>query len=127
MTTIVPTPGMVAICPAVNVPVTPKTVNCVTVIGLPSGSESFVKTFPEIGVSSGVTKLSSFTVIGESLTAVTVIANVPVSVPPSPSLMVYVITGTVPFQLAFGVKTYVPFALTTIVPTPGMVAVVPAG
>ena len=71
--------------------------------------------------------MSSFTAIGESLTAVTVIANVPVSVPPSPSLTVYVITGTVPFQLAFGVKTYVPFALTTIVPTPGMVAVVPAG
>ena len=54
-TTIVPTPGMVADVPAVNVPVTPKIVNCVTVIGLASGSESFVKTFPEIGVSSGVT------------------------------------------------------------------------
>ena len=79
---------MVVVVPAVNVPGTPKMVNCVTVIGLPSGSESLVNTFPEIGVSSGVTRLSSFTAIGESFTAVTVIANVPVSVPPSPSLTV---------------------------------------
>ena len=70
--------------------------------------------------------MSSFTAIGESLTAVTVIANVPVSVPPLPSLTVYVITGTVPFQLALGVKVYVPSAFTTIVPIPGNVVVTPA-
>ena len=65
--------------------------------------------------------------IGASFTAVTVIVNVPVSIPPSPSLTVYVIIGTVPFQLAFGVNVYVPFALTIIVPTAGIETLEPAG
>ncbi len=51
----VPTPGIVTVVPAVNIPVTPTIVNCETVIGFPSGSLSFDNTFPVIGVSSGVT------------------------------------------------------------------------
>ncbi len=61
---------------------------------LPSGSVSFVKTLPVTGVSS-VALTTSSTATGKSLTAVTVIAKVPVSVL-VPSVIVYVITGTVP-------------------------------
>ena len=57
-------------------------------------SVSLVKTLPEIGVSS-VAETTSSTATGKSFTAVTVIANVPVSVL-VPSVIVYVITGTVP-------------------------------
>ncbi len=71
--------------------------------------------------------MSSFTVIGESFTGVTVIDKVPESVPPSPSLTIYEITGTDPFQFAFGVNVYDPLLLTTIKPTPGIVTVIPAG
>ena len=87
MTTIVPTPGMVAVCPTVNVPETPAIVNCVTVSVFPSTSVSFVNTFPETGVSSGVVTLS-VTAFGASLTAATVIDKVSVSIPPLPSLTV---------------------------------------
>ena len=93
---------------------------------MPSASVSLVKTLPETGVSSGVTTLSAIA-FGTSFTAVTVTPKVPVLVPPLPSLTVYVIVGTVPFQFAFGVKVYEPSAFTTIVPIPGIVAVVPAG
>ncbi len=89
LTTIVPTPGIVAVVPAGYVYVVPLTVNeiCVTVNVLPSASESLVKTFPVAAVSSA-TVLVSLTVAGASLTALTVIFISPVSVPPLPSLTV---------------------------------------
>ena len=60
LTTIVPTPGIVAGVPAVNVPDKPATVNWVTVnaAAVDPEPESLVKTFPLIGVSSGVLTLS---------------------------------------------------------------------
>ena len=48
---------------------------------------SFVKTFPVSGVSSAVVSDSLFTT-GGSFTSVIAIVNVPVSVPPFPSLTV---------------------------------------
>ena len=48
---------------------------------------SFVKTFPETGVSSGVVTLSE-TAFGSSFAAVTIIDNVSVSIPPLPSFIV---------------------------------------
>ena len=68
--------------------------NCVTDKVLPSASVSFVKTFPVAGVSSFTVFVLSVAT-GASFTAVTVIANVPVS-ELVPSVIVYVITGTVP-------------------------------
>ena len=90
VTVTVPTFGMVAIEDVLNDPlITPAIVNCVTDnIVLPSISESLANTFTVTGVSSGVVLLSSLTAIGLSFTAVTLILNVPVSVPPFPSLMV---------------------------------------
>ena len=67
-----------------NVPEIPAIVNCVTVNVFPSMSESFVKTFPFAGVSSGVVCVSSVT-IGASFTALTAMSNKPVSVAPFPS------------------------------------------
>ena len=61
--------------------------NCVTVKVLPSASVSFVKTFPVATVSSKMVCVSSIAV-GASLTAATVMAKSPVSVPPLPSLTV---------------------------------------
>ena len=92
----------------------------------PSKSESFVNTFPEIAVSSGVI-IASFDAIGASFTAETVIPITPVSEPPCPSITVYEIVGTEPLYPATGVNVYEPSAFTIIVPTPGIVAVVPAG
>ena len=60
-----------------------------------SGSESLPKSVPVNGVSSVVLNVS-LTTIGASLTAVTAIVNVPESVPPFPSEIVYVNTGAVP-------------------------------
>ncbi len=54
---------------------------------LPSTSLSLDKTLPVIGVSSG-DEILSFTASGASLTAVTVMVNVSVSVPPLASLTV---------------------------------------
>lgn len=55
-----------------------------------------VKTLTVTGVSSGVVLLSSFTAIGVSFTAVTVIDKFASSVPPCPSLILYETTGTEP-------------------------------
>jgi hypothetical protein len=68
--------------------------------------------------------LISFTTIGASFTAPTTIVKLPFVLAPCPSLTVYSTTGTIPLKLAVGVKVYVPFALTIIVPIPGIVAVV---
>ena len=87
---------------------------------------SFARALPFTGVSSLTTSMSSV-VNGASFTGVTVTANVPVFVPPFPSLTVYVIVGAVPFQFALGVNVYVPLVFTTTEPTPGIVAIVPAG
>ena len=88
LTVIVPTPGIVAGIPTVNGPVTPAIANPVTDKLPPSTSLSLIIRLPVIaGPSSRPVKLS-FTAIGASLTAVIVIARVPVSVPPFPSLMV---------------------------------------
>ncbi len=83
LTTIVPTPGIVAVVPAGYVYVVPLTVNeiCVTVNVLPSASESFVSTLPVAAVSSA-TVLVSLTVAGASLTGVTAIVKSAVSDPP---------------------------------------------
>ena len=84
---IVPLPGIVA--HDVKVPAIPSMVNCVIVkVVPPSGSESLVNTFTITGVSSGVVLLSSFTAIGVSFTAVTVIDKFAAAVPPFPSLIV---------------------------------------
>ena len=91
----VPFPEMVAVLPAVNVPETPATTNCETVNVVPSTSLSLVKPFPVSAASSGP-DFASFTAAGASFTGVIEIVNVPVSLPPSPSEMVYVITGTAP-------------------------------
>ena len=97
LTTIVPIPGNVVVTPAVKLITVPLTVtdNCVTESVLLSASASFVKTFPVAGVSSLIVLVLSVA-IGESFTAVTVMFNAPVSVPPLPSLTVYVIAGTLP-------------------------------
>ena len=86
-TTTVPTFGMVAVCPAVNVPETPAIVNCVTVKASPSKSVSFVNTFPVAGVSSEVVLISSVAK-GASFIGLTTMSIKPVSVPPLPSLTV---------------------------------------
>jgi hypothetical protein len=88
LTVIVPTPGIVAGVPTVNGPVNPAIVIPVTVRFCPSASESFVTRFPETELVSSVIFIVSSVAIGASLTAVIVIARVPVSVPPFPSLMV---------------------------------------
>ena len=89
MTVTVPLLGIVAILDeAVKVPTTPVIENCVTVnVVFASGSESLVKTFTVIGVSSGVVLLSSFTAIGLSFNAVTLIFKFAFAVPPCPSLI----------------------------------------
>ena len=92
-TTIVPTPGIVAVVPALYV--TPLIVNEVTDKVFPSASVSFVKTFPEIGVSS-FPETTSSVATGASFTGVTVMFNIPVPEPPFVSVAVYVIAGTVP-------------------------------
>ena len=97
MTTIVPIPGNVVVTPAVKLITVPLTVtdNCVTESVLLSASVSFVKILPVAGVSS-LTVFVLSVAIGASFTAVTVMFNAPVSVPPFPSLTVYVIAGTLP-------------------------------
>ncbi len=77
LTIIVPTPGIDAVVPALYV--TPLITNCVTDKVLPSASVSLVNTLPEIGVSS-VAFTTSSVATGTSFTAVTVMANVAVSV-----------------------------------------------
>ena len=84
-TTITPTPGMFTIDPAAYV--TPLIVNCVTVKAFPSGSVSFVNTFPETGVSSSVVT-TSFTASGASFTGETVIPKFAVFEPPLISVAV---------------------------------------
>ena len=86
-TTRVPTFGIVAVTPAVNVPEIPAILNCVTVIALPSGSVSLVKTLPFIGVSSGPVRLSSFAATGLSFTGVIVIVKLAAAIAPSLSVM----------------------------------------
>jgi hypothetical protein len=76
LTTNVPTPGIDAVSPALNVPVTPAIVNCVTVKVFPSASVSLDKTFPVAGIFCGVVAVS-FEAIGASFTAVTTILNEP--------------------------------------------------
>ena len=61
----------------------------------PSGSVSFVNTFPVATSSSKIVCVSS-TAVGASFTEVTVMFKSAVFVPPFPSLTVYVIAGTVP-------------------------------
>ena len=74
-----PTPEIVAVWPALKVPLTPSTVNCVMLNALPSGSVSLVFTLPVSAVSSGP-DFTSFTAKGTSLTAEMVITKSPVSV-----------------------------------------------
>ena len=94
LTTNVPTPGIVAVSPAVKVPVTPAIVNCVTVKVFPSTSVSFVNTLPVAGTFCGVEAVSSVAT-GASFTAVTTILNEP-STAFVPSDTVYPMTGTTP-------------------------------
>ena len=93
MTSTVPTPGILAVVPALYV--VPLMVKVETVKVLPSTSVSFVNIFPETGVSS-VAEMISSTATGASLTGVTVIFNVPVPEPPFVSVAVYSIAGTCP-------------------------------
>ncbi len=73
--------------PIVNGPDNPAIVYPVIINELLSGSESLFSALPFKGVSSFTTRISSV-VNGTSLTGVTVIPNVPVLVPPLPSLTV---------------------------------------
>ena len=84
--TIVPTFGIVAVVPALNVPVTPAMLKLVTVTG-PSTLLVPVSTVPVIGVSSGVDAVS-FRSLNVSSTGVTVISKVEVSSVPEPSVKV---------------------------------------
>ena len=77
---------MVAVVPALNVPVTPAIVNVVTVTA-PSTLVVPVSTLPLTGVSSGVVAVSLASVNG-SFTGVTVISRVEVSFVPDPSVNV---------------------------------------
>ena len=76
MTSTVPTPGILAVVPALYV--VPLMVKVETVKVLPSRSVSLVKTLPVSGVSS-VALTTSSTATGASFTAVTVKFNAPVS------------------------------------------------
>ena len=75
--------------------VTPPITKVVIASVFPSKSVSFVRTFPETGVSSGVVCVSS-DAKGASFVGLTTMSINPVSVPPLPSLTVYVISGTSP-------------------------------
>ena len=75
--------------------VTPPISKVVTASVFPSKSVSFVRTFPVAGVSSCVVLISSVA-IGASFVGLTTMSINPVSVPPLPSLTVYVISGTSP-------------------------------
>ena len=98
----VPLPAIVAVVPAAKVPVTPATVNWVTLRAEPSTSESFVRTLPAMAASSAPVA-TSFTVTGASLTAVKLNVRVETAVL-LPSVMVTVAGGTSPLQLAAGVN-----------------------
>ena len=77
---------MVAVEPAANVPVTPETVNCVTLRAEPSTSESLARTLPAMFASSAPEPVSAVPT-GASWTAVMVIASLAVLVavpPPEP-------------------------------------------
>ena len=84
----VPTPAMAVVPPDVGstVTVVVPTKNWVILRASPSTSLSFESTFPLIAESSSPVKLSS-AATGASLTAMIVISNKPVSVPPLPSLI----------------------------------------
>ena len=75
---IVPTPGIVAVVPALNVPVTPATVKLVNAT-VPSTLVVPVKTLPLTGVSSGVEAVS-LTSLNASSTGTIVSVSVEVSV-----------------------------------------------
>ena len=84
----------------------PKTkLNCVTLRSIKgvvvSGSVSLDNTFPVTGLSSLAVPVSLLATGGWS-TGETYIVNVAVSVPPFPSLKVYVTTGAVPRKAASG-------------------------
>ena len=83
---IVPTFGMVALVPALNVPFTPATVKVVTVTG-PSTLVVLPITLPVTGVSSAAVAVS-LTSVKVSATGVTVISKVEVSSVPEPSVNV---------------------------------------
>ena len=73
----VPMPGMVAVEPALKLPVIPAMRKLATLRAL-STSESLVNTLPLTGVSSGVVLVSG-TASGGSLTGVTLIVRVEVT------------------------------------------------
>ena len=97
MTTIVPTPGIAAVSPALKVTITLLIVvlNVLTTKLFPSASVSFDNTSPVNGMSS-VTFTSSSVAPGGSLVGVITIDRVPESVAPTVSVAVYSIAGTVP-------------------------------
>ena len=68
-----------------------------------STSASFVFTLPDIATYCVVRTISSVAK-GASFTFTTVMARLPVSEPPLPSLKVYSKTGTAPVYPAMGVK-----------------------
>ncbi len=82
-----PTFGMVAVVPAVIVPVTPAIIKLDRVIGFLSGSLSLSKTLPLIFSFCGEEN-TSFAAKGASFTSVTESVSVPVAFPPLPSLTV---------------------------------------
>ena len=106
MTVRLPTPAMTVVWPASLV--TPLTVKFVTLSMSPSTSVSLVRTLPVATVSSREEPVS-VTAIGASFTPVTVRLSVEVA-DRLPSVTVTVMAGTMPFQLVFGVKTYLPSA-----------------
>ena len=113
MTTIVPTPGIVAVVPAAYS--VPPIENLVILKVLFSASVSFVNTLPVAGKSSGL-ETTSATATGAVLKGSTKICNVAVAqvdgVPPQ----TWYTISTVPVKFAFGVNVYVPSALNTSVP-----------
>ena len=83
----VPTPGMVAVSPALNVPVTPSMVKLSTVRGLLSISLSLLNTLPVAIVSSVMVLVSATMMLGSS-TGLIITLTAATSVAPLVSAMV---------------------------------------
>ena len=93
---------------------------------MPFASESgvpSVNTLPERGISSDV-KFVLFVATGAVLFGLTKIDKIAISVN-APSLMVYVIAGTVPVKVLEGINVKTPFAAILIVPI-SVILMVPA-
>ena len=119
-----PLPASVTVWPAAKAKTWPETRKLVRRRASPSTSTSLARRLPAIGTLFSMAKTSP-KATGASFTGVTVRARVDWEVA-APSETVSVMTGTVPFQLAKGAKTYLPLAETVSTPLPAIVTDSPA-